>query len=218
MKIMLSGGAFKGNRRGMLLTSFLFVCVFAAAAFWIFSSFKQVFEEKAAVAAKIKAVKVINDAAEQVFSGADTQNLLRISRNEKEMITSVSTDTAKLNRIRAELSVKLAEYAEKENDTTVYIPAGSLTKFAVLQGVGMKIPVKVALDGFYEIDFNDKFESAGINRVRHKIYMTASVNISAISAVMAKKETVTTEIPLSETVFAGEVPQYYGDGINIAGR
>ncbi len=202
-----------------------FVCFFVAFSliftnlfFVVLARFKPVFEEKASHAAKTTAIDIINKATDDVFFDISSPDLVIIDKGEDGKITSVSADTTEINRLKTKLSKSIQEYAESGEESTVYIPIGSLTNFEVLQGFGYRIPVKISTDGFAKIDFDDEFVSCGINQVKHKIYMMVSVQVSVVSSVFARSETVTTEVPVAETVITGTVPTYYGDNMSILGR
>ncbi|MBO5060695.1 MAG: sporulation protein YunB [Clostridia bacterium] len=218
MKIVLTDRLNRGRRFCFFMLFLLLLCSFLVASICILARFKPVFEEKAGYAAKMKATDIINKAADSVFENINSADLVTINKNETGQMTSVSADTIEMNRLKTKLSLSIQKFTENTEDSVIYIPIGSLTDFSVLQGTGYRIPVKIAIDGFSKIDFDDEFVNAGINQVKHKIYMTASVRISIISAVMAKSETVTAEIPVAETVIIGDVPQYYGDSLSVVGR
>ncbi len=216
MKIRLNGNFSKKLR---------FVCFFVAFSlifinlfFAVLTRFKPVFEEKASHAAKTKAIDIINKATDDVFFDISSPDLVIIDKGEDGSITSVSADTIEINRLKTKLSKSIQEYAENAEDSTIYIPIGSLTNFSVLQGFGYRIPVSISTDGFAKIDFDDEFVSSGINQVKHKIFMTVSVRVSVVSAVFARTETVEAEVPVAETVITGTVPTYYGDNMSILGR
>lgn len=217
MKIVLRK-CYRGNRLHFFAFFIVFFLLFVCLAINILARFKPVFEEKASHAAKMKAIQIINDASDSVFSDIDAKELVTITSGEDGKITSVSANTIEMNKLKTELSKSIHQYTENAESSTVKIPIGSLTDFAVLQGLGYRIPVKIATDGFAKIDFDDEFVNAGINQVKHKIYMTVSVKVSVISAVMTKSETVITEIPVAETVISGAVPDYYGDNLSVVGR
>lgn len=217
MKIVLRKG-YGGNKLRFFAFFILFFLIFMCIAVSIAARFKPVLEEKVSHAAKMKAIQIINDASESVFAGIDTNELVTISSGENGKITSISANTIEMNKLKTELSKSIHKYAQNAEDLVVKIPIGSLTDFAFLQGLGYRIPVKIATDGFAKIDFDDDFVNAGINQVKHKIYMTVSVNVSVISAVMIKSEAVTAEIPVAETVISGVVPEYYGDNLSVVGR
>lgn len=216
MKIRLNGNFSKKLRFVCFFVAFSLI--FSSLFFAILTRFKPVFEEKASHAAKTKAIDIINKATDDVFFDISSPDLVIIDKGEDGKITSVSADTIEINRLKTRLSKSIQEYAENGEESTVYIPIGSLTNFEVLQGFGYRIPVNISTDGFAKIDFDDEFESCGINQVKHKIFMLVSVQVSVVSSVFSRSETVTTEVPVAETVITGTVPTYYGDNMSILGR
>ncbi|MBQ7986832.1 MAG: sporulation protein YunB [Clostridia bacterium] len=216
MKIRLNGNFSKKLRFVCFFVAFSLIFTYLFLA--VLTRFKPVFEEKVSHAAKTKAIDIINNATDDVFFDISSPDLVIIDKNENGSITSVSADTIEINRLKTKLSKSIQEYAENSENSTIYIPIGSLTNFSVLQGFGYRIPVNIVADGFAKIDFDDEFVSCGINQVKHKIFMTVSVRVSVVSAVFSRSETVTTEVPVAETVITGTVPTYYGDNMSILGR
>lgn len=216
MKILFGGN--NSKKKSLLLTVVFFLCILFVLLFVVFARFKPIFIEKASHAAKIQATDIINKATDSVFSDIKPVELVIISKDSDGKITSLSADTIEMNRLKTKLSKSIQEYAKSTEESVVRVPVGSLTNFAVLQGVGYRIPVKVSTDGFTKIDFCDEFVSCGINQVKHKIYMTVSVRVSVISSVFTKTETISTQIPVAETVISGTVPNYFGDKMSILGR
>ncbi len=216
MKIKLYGKTVK-----KIHFPFIVILTFSVLVVFLFAvlaRFKPVFIEKASHSAKVQATDIINKATDSVFSDISSLDLVIINQDGDGKITSVNADTIEMNRLKTKLSKSIQEYAKNTENSVVHIPIGSLTDFAVLQGVGYRIPVKVSTDGFAKIDFGDEFISCGINQVKHKIYMSVSVRVSVISSVFTKTETVTAQIPVAETVISGTVPNYYGDNMSILGR
>lgn len=216
MKIKLNGNFSKKLRFVCFFVTFSLI--FINLFFAVLTRFKPVFEEKASHVAKTKATDIINKATDDIFFDISSPELVIIDKNEDGSITSVSADTVEINRLKTRLSKSIQKYAENAEDSTIYIPIGSLTNFAVLQGFGYRIPIKIATDGFTKIDFDDEFVSCGINQVKHKIFMVVSVRVSVVSAVFTRTETVTSEVPVAETVITGTVPTYYGNNMSILGR
>lgn len=216
MKIKLNGSFSKKLRFVSLFVAFSLV--FTWFLFVILTRFKPVFEEKVSHAAKAKAIDIINNATDEVFFNISSPELVIIDKDETGKITSVSADTIEINKLKTKLSKSIQDFAETAEDSTVYIPIGSLTNFSVLQGFGYRIPVNISTDGYAKIDFDDEFVSCGINQVKHKIFMMVSVRVSVVSSVFSRSETVTTEVPVAETVITGTVPTYYGENMSILGR
>lgn len=216
MKIMLGSNPF--NKIKFYLVFILVFSLLTCMSIWILSRFKPVFEEKASHAAKTKALDIINKSTDSTFSDNLVSELAIIEKDESGRITAISANTLEINRIKTALSKKIHQLAENNHNSTVYIPIGSLTNISVLQGFGYRIPIKILTDGIAKIDFENEFKSVGINQVKHKIFMTVSVRVSVISSTFTKTETVTSEIPVYETIISGTVPTYYGDNMSILGR
>ena len=216
MKIMLKGKKSKKTRFFVIfLTTFLLIFILIIA---VLLQFKPVFEEKASHAAKTQAIKIINNATDSIFSDISVPELAIIDKDDNGNIVSVKADTIEMNRLKSKLSKSIQQFAENAENATVHIPIGSLTDFSVLQGFGYRIPINISTDGLAKIDFEDEFVSCGINQVKHKIFMTVSVRVTVVSSAYSKSETITTEIPVTETVISGTVPNYYGDRMSILGR
>ena len=197
---------------------FLLILCVLAILFGVLLRFKPVFQEKAIVLAKVRATQILNNAILEVFSGMNTEEYVNIITKDSGEVTSVTTDAVKMNKLKAEISKAISKSTESEDCYYVYIPIGSLTRFNVLQGMGCRIPVKVVLDSVTKTDFKEEFVSSGINQVKSRIYIVASSKISIISSIMSVSEEVSSEIPISETIIVGDVPEYFGDKLGVIGR
>lgn len=195
----------------------LFVSLFALFIVFL-THFKPVFQEKAVMLAKLRATEIINNAVVDVFSSIESYEFVNISKKEDGEISSVTSNTMQMNKLKAMVSKAVSEASKSCEDVYIYIPLGSLTKYPVLQGMGYRIPIKVSPDGVTKTDFCEEFTQAGINQVKNKVSIIVSVRISIISSIMTVSEEVTTEIPVTETVIAGVVPNYYGDKLSVIGR
>lgn len=218
MKIVLSKGLGFSKKGLFFIIFFSTLVMLFALSVSILGCFRPVFEEKASNIARLKATEIINNSAENVFNDINSANFVQVTKNADEEITSVSADSIEINKLKTKLSLSIQKFTENGTNSTMYIPVGSLTSYPVLQGIGYRIPVKIMTDSFSKIDFKSEFVEAGLNQVKHKIYAEVAVNISVISRLLTKTETVTAEIPIAETVIVGNVPNYYGDSLNVVGR
>ncbi|MCC8161244.1 MAG: sporulation protein YunB [Oscillospiraceae bacterium] len=158
--------------------------------------------------------RVVNDAVSEIFSNGDYGNLADYKGNSAG-VTAIETDTVKINKLKAEINRAIQDNIKNSQSETIYIPLGSATNFYFLAGLGPKIPVKIYPISIVNSDFNEEFSSAGINQVRHKLYLDVSIEMSFIGIAFAKTETVNTSALLIETIIVGDTPEYYGNG-NIA--
>lgn len=218
MKIVFNKSNVFSKKISFLSAFFITFFLLIVCTVFIFTQLHPVFEQKASNMAKIKAIDIINKATDDVFNDINSANLVDINLKENGEISSVRTNSIEMNKLKTLLSKGLQSFTKNSQDSTIHIPIGALTPYPVLQGVGYRIPVKISADGFSKIDFKSEFSHAGLNQVKHKIYMTASVDVLIISKTMTKTESVTAEIPVAETIIVGTVPNYYGDSLNIVGR
>lgn len=218
MKIVLGHSGNKAEKC-FFFTAFAIISILLFfAADILLSRFNTVFEKKATQEARIKAIQIVNNAVSDVFDENETEQFVDINSKENGEIISLSADTVKMNRLKVRILSALSDYAKDREPEYVYIPLGSLSEYKIFQGVGPEIPVKVSFDGIAKLDFDDEFVSAGINRVKHKIFLTAEAEFSAVSTSMDVSEKISVQIPVSETVIIGDVPEYYGGILSVAGK
>ncbi len=141
----------------------------------------------------------------------DYYELSSVRENAAGEITAVTMNTGRMNALRAEVAGAVMADTENFKDGCVRIPLGAVLGADLLAAVGPRITVRTVSLGQVNVDFYDEFEAAGINQVKHKIYLTASVTVSVIGSSMAEGETVTAEIPVAETLIVGKVPDYYAE-------
>lgn len=178
--------------------------------YFLIFRFKPVFQEKAEFAAKNKANSIINNAVADALLGINTEDFVNIMQGENNSITSINTNTIELNAVKTRIYDNLNKYLSQTNTATVYIPVGSLTKYPMLQGMGYKIPVKIVFDTAFSVDFSEKLKDAGINQVYYETYVETIASFDVISALMISETTITSKIPISQTLIVGTVPAQYG--------
>ena len=143
------------------------------------------------------------------------QNVLQIFKKDTGEICAIESNTAALNQIRSCLVQKMSQKLSENNSGTLRIPLGNLFKNETLSGIGPKIPVRIVPSGIVYADFRQEFTSAGINQVKHSIYLDAKITVAIISAGITRSETVSVSIPAAETVIVGEVPAYYAKNASL---
>ena len=160
--------------------------------------------------------KIINQAVGQVFANEDIEynDLVKLERNTSGEIISVQSNTAKLNRLKAQIEQTIRSELENNIDGYISIPVGNVLKQEVFAAAGPKIKIKVNLSGIAALDFKEEFKAVGINQTKHKIYLDMELTIAILSVTMNQEETIHNQIPIAETVIVGNVPYYYSNSGN----
>lgn len=164
-----------------------------------------VYCERAAQYAEETAAFAVNQAAAQVFLDKKTEDIF-IGTENNDMYRA---DTAKLNSLKAELDQAIRQELEKKEDGWIQMPIGSMFSQNVFAATGPKISLKVHTTSVVKLDFQETFTAAGINQVQHKIDLVANIQMYIISAGMHIEKTVSHQIPVTETILSGQIPNYY---------
>lgn len=168
----------------------------------------------AQVKARQIAAQTINEAIRSDISpDIQYQNLIKITFNSAGKIILIQPNTGEVNRIASEATIAVQKKLQKLPKTEIKIPAGQVIGSRIMAGFGPNISVKVLPVGFVESTINDRFEAAGINQVRHRIFVTVKATIKMVIPLISEESHVSTDIPLVEAIIVGDVPNVFvGNG------
>ena len=92
--------------------------------------------------------------------------------------------------------------------TPVSIPLGAALGSELLAARGPEIGVRMVPLGRVDVDVQSRFESAGINQVRHSVVLLVRTTIGVVIPLYGDTVPVEVSLPLVETVIPGEVPPW----------
>ena len=142
-------------------------------------------------------------------SGVGYADLVTIQRGEDGAITAVTTDTAALNRLRAQLLGAALAALEGVDVTQIQIPLGSLLDFDLLWGLGPTVKVHAMTVGTAAGEFSSEFSSAGVNQTLHKISLSLEIPLTLMLPGGRAEAVCRTDVPIAETVIVGRVPDTF---------
>ena len=158
--------------------------------------------------------ELISDANQAVVDALideniDSKSLLIAEKNIDGIIQSMSTDYNAINRLKSELAVKIPEILSNKKSIIAEIPIGLLFSDTLFTGVGFRIPFKIFASTTIDIRFYDDFTSAGINQTRYKLMAEIKIPAKVIGMLSQYNTEVVTQVPITETIIIGTVPQTY---------
>lgn len=108
------------------------------------------------------------------------------------------------------LEAELMENLQKSLNGTAKarVPLGNLTGLVLLNGRGVKIPVRFSVESAVSVRFESSLTGAGINRTAYKTTVHIEAKLYTAERDSTEPVTVTAVYPVYEAVLAGEVPQY----------
>ncbi len=163
----------------------------------------------ASIKADILATSAINQAVlDEVARKMAYRELIDVEQDEQGRIVMAQLNTTEVNRLLSETTIAtqdaLRELEEKE---PVSIPIGEAMDNYLLATYGPAIPVRLIPMGRVNTRLEDSFEEAGINQVRHKVYLEVDTEIQIIVPFVSTPVEVVTSVPIADTVYQGEVPE-----------
>ncbi len=165
--------------------------------------------------AKSEAETIILNAANEAVLNIIAKNdiaykdISNVSRDSAGVITGIEIDIEKVNLLKSQISNELAQIVAANNKYDLYIPIGTLFGNEYTTGYGPKVRFKMQLTETAIVDFESKFESAGINNVLHQIIVKIDVNASVLMMGCTEGFSVSTTALAAQTVIAGTVPDSF---------
>lgn len=157
---------------------------------------------------KSEAVKIMNEESVNVYSeNFKYDDIINIEKDADGNITMIRSDTVKQNYLASQVVLKCDERLSDLEDLGVKIPLGYLTNNVMFYNMGPKITVKMQQVGNITTSYESEFQSAGINQTRHKIYLNLTTTMRVIVPFNSKEVEVTCQIPVSDTIIVGKIPE-----------
>ena len=191
-------------------TIFVIIAIIVA-----FNSFLYLFQKRilptvldiAEITMKAEAIKVINEETMRIYEeNFNYDDIMKIEKDSEGNITMIRSDTIKQNKLTAEVVLACNEKLQNLGELGAKVPLGYMTNNAFFYRMGPKINVKMEQIGNLNTSYDSTFESAGINQVRHKIYLNIDVKMRLVVPLASKDVELSCEIPVSETIIVGKIP------------
>ncbi len=152
----------------------------------------------------------VNDAIYYTLNDAMRyDDLISIVRDSDGNVTSITTDSLKINRIARDTAYLSQENLTKMSAEGIMVPIGALTGIEALAGFGQKINIKIIPISNVECRFVSKFRQAGINQTLHSLYLEIVSDISIILPSKSTNLASTIEVLICESVITGKIPDVY---------
>ena len=200
---------FKRRRPVRTVFFLIFVIVMLTGGFW-FADYrlKPVVYEIAQARAVQMATDLVNKCVQKQVSEEDVQyqDYVSIHKDNDGRIVMMQANTVKVSRTAADITLAIEKSLEELKTQDIYIPVGQVLGMPLLANYGPKVKIKIMPVGTVKADITDKFEQAGINQTRHKIYLSFRTNVRIIVPLQTGETEVATTIPLAESIIVGQVP------------
>ena len=157
---------------------------------------------------------MLNSANEAVISILENNqikydDIVHLSNNSDGYVTSLQIDINSVNNLKSRISNEISRIVDSREYYDVKIPIGTFFGNTYITGLGPKIKFKMQLTSTAFVDFEHKFESAGINQVLHVIMIKIDIMGSLIIAGFNKGINASTSAIAAQTVIVGKSPDAF---------
>ncbi|WP_312114605.1 sporulation protein YunB [Brevibacillus reuszeri] len=204
-------GRHRRGRRIIAITLFVIIglfILFIVAEKRVEPTLMLIAQSKADQVAKLAITDAVTKRLTQ--QGVDFNEIVIMEKDEEGSIKAVNFNFKEYSRIIGETTARiqnrLKEFEEENVKTT--IPLGLATKNVFLEHLGPDIPVSFVPIGAVKTRLETRLKQAGINMVLVTVFIYVEVDLRVIIPFATKQQTVTTEIPITEALIVGKVPNY----------
>lgn len=156
---------------------------------------------------RAKATEIINNCIiEQYSKDFNYDSIIKVEKDKEGNIAMLKADTLQMNKIASQVSLEAQKKMKELGNVGIKLPLGYIFKNNILAYLGPSITIKMQPIGQIETKYSSDFESAGINQTRHKIYVRVRTEVRVIIPTKSNDIEVRNEIPISETIIIGKVP------------
>ena len=194
-----------------LLTLAVALMVSAAIITLLENKLRPVVVEIAAAQAQNTMTAVVENAvtADLAARQVSYADFVTIQRDEGGAITALTTDMARMNLLRSELTAAVLEALEGVDVSDVQVPLGSLFDLEPLWAKGPALKAKAMTVGTVRAEFDSQFTSAGVNQTLHRIWLEVDVPMTLLLPGGEVEASLHTRLCVAETVIVGKVPDTY---------
>ncbi len=198
----------KGKVSVLLLLIF-FLLLFLGSGLYFLKIVRPLMIELAKNQAMVMAEQAIHRAVNRLFSDADFSQLVTISRLEDGTVSSIASNMSRINKLKAEASLAINEEIAATQETSFFIPLGTLTGYDLLAGVGPRIPVSLMPYGRVIVEFEYDLTESGINQTLLAVNLKSTATIGIVLPGGNVTREVSSRLPVTQTVIVGKIPDNY---------
>lgn len=160
----------------------------------------------------------IHSVNQVVFKGVGLDlkqsDLVTYTKDNDGRIAAYQVNTQVVNRVAHDAARAVQQEYLRLSDDTFHVPLGQLTGSQVLSTHGPRIPVQFIPMGSVTTEIRQEFKTEGINQTRHRIWLHTAATVRVIMPLISKEVLITSDLPITETVIVGPVPNsLYGGNL-----
>jgi sporulation protein YunB len=115
----------------------------------------------------------------------------------------------RINQLASDTTLSINSALKGLEKEKFYIPVGQVLGSQLIANYGPRIKVSIYPIGTVKTTVFDKFEEAGINQTRHRLYLSVDSQVRVVVPLITSNVRVKTQVPVTDTIIVGQVPKTY---------
>ncbi len=196
---------------GVILGRIFLLLVFGIMIFAIMDwRLRPTLHQLATARARVLATEAVTSAvALEIAEGIRWEDLYVLRPDSAGKVVLVQPNTGEIDRLTSKVTLRVQEYLSKISDTKIRIPLGQILGTHILANVGPRIVISITPIGTVTTRILSDFEQAGINQIRHKIYLEVTAHMQVIVPMVVATDDIVAQVLITEVLIMGDVPETY---------
>lgn len=155
------------------------------------------------------AVDAINKTVQLEVSSSemDYEDFIDVRLDYNGRVALMQANTVRINKMAADITLDVQENLQELQKTSVSVPLGQVLGSYIFADMGPYINIGIHPMGTVSVDVVDRFEQAGINQTRHKIYLDFFTTVRVVVPLYSGEVEIATKVPVAESIIVGDVPE-----------
>ncbi len=162
--------------------------------------------------AKSQANLLVNDAVSRSVQqkiaekNVRYQDMIEIHKDSAGRIVMMQANTMGINQLATDITMEVDRQLRLLEQEELKVSLGQAMGSHILANYGPRINVSILPVGSVNVLVTDKFESTGINQIRHQISLDIKTKVRIAIPFYENDIDIHTIVPLTESVIVGDVP------------
>lgn len=205
-------GSIIKKRYKAILWVIIFTSIFTVLSYKLDRDLKPVLMALCDSQARSIATETINGTIRDEFgSKISYDDIMTVKTDKEGNVVMIQANTVELNRIGSQIALGVQKRIEQVGERGIKIPLGLLLENDLFAYYGPKITFRMQPFGSTLTTYRSDFRAAGINQTRQIVYLDVTVNIQVIVPLARNSISVTSNIPIAESIIVGKVPATFVD-------
>lgn len=164
--------------------------------------------------AEAKAHHVANEAInkalyDKVLANVNYNDLIIVHKDSQQRVTMMQANSVRIGRIVSQANLEIKQSLAAMEEEILRVPLGQALGSRILANYGPRINVRIIPYGTVDVKFSDEFQQAGINQVRHILYLDIDTTVKIVIPTVSGSAKLNNKIPIAEAVIVGDVPDTF---------